>query len=273
MATIETQALIPSVSIDSIIERRESMIERLKLAHATLREVDQLSENMFGGEQHRGYRLALQTYKRHEFTADGGLEELVKEIDSRAWAFLLAESGLQSFLDAAARRKWDEAIQKNDVPELTRANIEATFSTLYAARGDMFERGVVEIFRALSWSYKTNTPVMFGKRIVMRYVIDSIGLVSSSGCDKLDDLVRVFSIFDGKPEPAFPQRMYRTINDARHDRRIQSGEVLETEYLSIRVFKNGNGHITFKRPDLVDKMNAILAKHYPGALAASREAA
>ncbi|ONZ24329.1 hypothetical protein A8F44_22135, partial [Burkholderia cenocepacia] len=35
----------------------------------------------------------------------------------------------------------------------------------------------------------------------------------------------------------------------------------------LRWFKNGNGHLTFKRADLVDRMNLILAKHYPNALA------
>ncbi|WP_113772939.1 DUF4942 domain-containing protein, partial [Shigella boydii] len=30
----------------------------------------------------------------------------------------------------------------------------------------------------------------------------------------------------------------------------------------------GSGHITFKRLDLVDKMNDIVAKHYPSALSA-----
>lgn len=44
----------------------------------------------------------------------------------------------------------------------------------------------------------------------------------------------------------------------------------ETDYLLIRCFKNNNGHITFKRPDLVEKMNKIIAKHYPGALPAPK---
>lgn len=42
------------------------------------------------------------------------------------------------------------------------------------------------------------------------------------------------------------------------------------EYLSIRTFKNGNGHVTFKRIDLVERMNTIIAKHYPGALPAPK---
>ena len=36
----------------------------------------------------------------------------------------------------------------------------------------------------------------------------------------------------------------------------------------IRYYQKGSGHITFKRLDLVDKMNDIVAKHYPSALSA-----
>lgn len=49
----------------------------------------------------------------------------------------------------------------------------------------------------------------------------------------------------------------------------KSGQV-ENEYLQIRVYKNGNGHVTFKRPELVDRMNLIIAKHFPGALPAPK---
>ncbi|EPT5087296.1 DUF4942 domain-containing protein, partial [Salmonella enterica subsp. enterica] len=40
------------------------------------------------------------------------------------------------------------------------------------------------------------------------------------------------------------------------------------EKMSIRYFQKGSGHITFKRLDLVEKMNDIVAKHYPGMLPA-----
>ena len=57
-----------------------------------------------------------------------------------------------------------------------------------------------------------------------------------------------------------------------HLRRAHERRRPETEddYLEVRTFKNGNGHVTFKRPDLVEKMNLILARHYPNALAAPR---
>ena len=48
----------------------------------------------------------------------------------------------------------------------------------------------------------------------------------------------------------------------------QRGETqAENAYLHVKWFKKGSGHVLFKRPDLVEKMNGILTKHYPHALA------
>ncbi|OQV64576.1 hypothetical protein AK51_28750 [Serratia nematodiphila DZ0503SBS1] len=34
----------------------------------------------------------------------------------------------------------------------------------------------------------------------------------------------------------------------------------------IKYFQKGSAHIIFKRPELVDKLNDIIAKHFPSAL-------
>jgi hypothetical protein len=36
---------------------------------------------------------------------------------------------------------------------------------------------------------------------------------------------------------------------------------------AIKFFQKGTAHITFKRPELVDKLNDIIARSYPGMLA------
>ena len=51
----------------------------------------------------------------------------------------------------------------------------------------------------------------------------------------------------------------------------EGGHSLENDYIHLTWFKNGNGHITFKRVDLVDHLNRIIAKHFPGALPACRD--
>lgn len=42
----------------------------------------------------------------------------------------------------------------------------------------------------------------------------------------------------------------------------------EDEFFSVRYFQKGTGHLIFKRPDLIDQMNGIIAKHSSGMLAA-----
>ncbi|WP_249820702.1 DUF4942 domain-containing protein, partial [Escherichia coli] len=42
----------------------------------------------------------------------------------------------------------------------------------------------------------------------------------------------------------------------------------EDEMFVIKYFQKGTAHIVFKRPELIDKLNNIIARHYPGALPA-----
>ncbi|OSJ88642.1 DUF4942 domain-containing protein, partial [Salmonella enterica] len=39
-------------------------------------------------------------------------------------------------------------------------------------------------------------------------------------------------------------------------------------FFFFKYFQKGTAHITFKRPELVDKLNDIIARHYPGRVAA-----
>ncbi|MBC3380755.1 DUF4942 domain-containing protein [Serratia fonticola] len=42
----------------------------------------------------------------------------------------------------------------------------------------------------------------------------------------------------------------------------------QDDYLSIRYFMKGSAHIVFSKPELIDRMNGIIVKNYPGMLAA-----
>jgi hypothetical protein len=260
-----TAELVPGLSIETLVMQRDAMVERIEAAHRSLVEADELAVAMFG-DMHG--RLALLNYhgRRREFTSEDGLGDMVKQIDGRAWSYLLDKSGLRTFMDHEARAKWDDAIEKNDVPPLTVYAIKATFASLYEQRGEMFERGVEKLFRSLSWDYKTNNPVMFGKRLVMRHVVD---VFRCHNVDRLDDLVRALSVLDGKPEPDHRSSVGRRLSDARWP---WSAPVMAFDYFTVRGFKNGNAHLTFTRPDLVDRLNQILARRCPGALPCSREA-
>jgi len=258
-----TSTLIPSVSIDALLERRNAAAERIATLARAYRELLDLAEAVTG---ERPWGLRLETVNHRDILDHEG--ELVKVLDAAIWSTLLDKSGLRSFLDATAREQWRDAIARLNVPELTRTNIEATFSTLHDARAGMFERGVVELFRKLSWHYKTNSPCRLGKRLVLSYIVDT--RISSSrmfprhdGCDRLDDLLRVMSILDGKAEPDHRHATWAALSKANWP---NEGPFTWEGYFSLRGYKNGNAHLTFLRLDLVDKMNGIIAKHFENVL-------
>lgn len=262
-------ALVKSVSIDNLLNQRECVREALVRCHEAACTINQVSMGLSTPRNPAQYSITAahllcrpgqrRALRIHE---EDAVAIGIKQFDATGWQYLLAESGMRSLMDATARSKWDDAITKLDVPELTRPNIESTFARLHDSRAEMFERGVIAVFQSLSWEHKTNLPAKFGKRIV---VTGLGGYHADQTCDRLDDLIRVLHVMDGKPEPDHRHGAYMLLSGAGALRSRQAGEV-DTEYLHIRFFMNGNAHVTFKRADLVERMNQVIAKHYPGAL-------
>lgn len=270
--------IVPSLSLDNFLAQRDAMVEQAKVARDAFTKIHTLAGNLPDIPNSSGwFRLDVYTEPlRYDFASDRGFEAYVQAIDAACWARLLDLSGLRTFMDAEARKKWDKSIADRKVPALTYDNVAATFRAMHAARRDMFERGVVAVFKGLSWDYKTNNPVMFGKRIILRHIYEVWGpstsrhvSTSHSGSNKLDDIMRVFCLLDGKPEPDHRQGAYYRLNDGKHG--LTFNVVDFDGYFTVKGFKNGNGHLTFLRLDLVDEMNKIIAKHYPGALPPGRE--
>ncbi|CAG9216275.1 hypothetical protein BGLA2_260007 [Burkholderia gladioli] len=171
---METTELVPSVSIVNLANQRVAVVERVRAALDLLGQAQELAKAAHLGFPRLGLDESYGCRGRPTVTGeyakrDDAEAAIVRLIDVRGWTYLLSESGLRSFMDAEARKQWDNQIAEGDVPELTAANIEATFAQLYGARGDMFERGVVQCFKRLSWNYKTNQPFKFGRRIIVRY--------------------------------------------------------------------------------------------------------
>jgi hypothetical protein len=284
--------LVPSVSITNLVNQREAVMDRLHQAVTLIREAAAIAGEARLGmprftvstsySRGTGERTISGCYLGHdrlgsrwqmEASEAADVERMLRTgVDAAAWQYLMSESGMRSLMDATARKKWDESITNGDFPELTDANIRSTFGMLHDSRGDIFERGVIEVFKSLAWDYKTNLPQKFGKRIVITYLrsqvtggrwgADSLGYVNHGHCDKLDDLSRVFRILEGKPEPDHRNGWWSLLNKVNR----KSDPDAFDDFMTVKSFRNGAGHVTFKRLDLVDQMNRIIAKHFPNAL-------
>ena len=258
--------LVKSISIENLLAQREGAIRRFRSAIDLIKEAREIAKNAQMSAPDLDIRLTGgQDYRMFSGIADD-LTMFTREMDRGGWRYLMKESGMRTFMDTKARAEWDNKLYSGEVPELTRANIAATFDNLFKSRTELFERGIVNVFRSLSWNYKSNLPVKFGKKIIINNLVDVtphwISFKHSSG-NQLDDVERVFHILGGKPEPDH--------RNGWHDR-LQSNTAqnkAESDYCALTWFKKGTGHVVFKRPELVDQMNAIIAKHHPDALPAA----
>lgn len=271
MSELHAGNVVSSISIEGLLSKRAAVVSQLTSARALLGDIERYMTdgNMFTTEYRRFAWIINGTQHtcRNHLLEDECMAGIIARLDASCWSKLMHESGLLTFMDAKARREFAEKIEKCQTPPLTMENIEETFTALYNSRGDMFDRGVIACFKKLSWCYKTNNPVMFGKRIIKTY-LTTYGSFSHTTLNDLDDLQRVFRVVDGKVEEdhrnCLSSRMY-----ALNGRSALTGRFTD-EYMDIKWFKNGNGHITFTKPAVVDKLNSIIAKHYPGALPAAR---
>ncbi|ELI8383680.1 DUF4942 domain-containing protein, partial [Yersinia enterocolitica] len=133
-------------------------------------------------------------------------------------------------------------------------------------KDEVFERGVINLFKGLSWHYKTNSPCRFGKKLIISNLVscNQWGFTLNQGYrrDQLADLERMLYLLDGKAIPDnrgdVTTRLYALISANPH-----IAKVYEDDYFSIKYFMKGSAHLTFRKPELIDKMNDIVAKHYP----------
>lgn len=194
--------------------------------------------------------------------AETGMKAITRNLDRGIWQDLMKKSGMLSLMDAQARDQWYRNLEGDNIPAISEANILSTFEQLHQQKDEVFERGVINLFKGLSWHYKTNSPCRFGKKLIMSNLVScnqwGFTLYHGYRRDQLADLERMLYLLDGKAIPDnrgdVTSRLYEHIRDHPG---VQS---YEDDFFSIRYFQKGTAHLMFKRLDLVEKMNDIIRK-------------
>lgn len=194
--------------------------------------------------------------------------EVFTRIDSSYWNTALDLTKLSTIMDAKAMKQFRDSLGTKDMPEFTIDNVQATFLDMFQKRDEMFARGCWEVFRAIQpGQYVSNDRDPYGipanARLILSYWFEnnySDGRrVRYHKSDTINDVDRIFRVLDGKlPND---RGLESELNGffAKHPE-----EMFENEYFKVRAFKNHNGHIWFKRADLVDKVNDQIARYCGG---------
>jgi len=263
----QTTDLIESLPIDHVMAQRDAALlkfaEGMFLVQESINDFQSFVPSVYYAPVNRliGDILISKTnnLESHQRAA-------AKVFDLEIWKLLFDKTGLKTIMSSKQIDEWHAVLYSKDMPEASYDNILATFKAIYSSRDETLERGIIDVYRALSWDYKTNNPCMLGKKIIINGVLCTRGYLSFnySMKPKLDDLLRPFYIFDGKPVPDCRVGFGQMLHD--HVDNIGTDEKYENEYVSVKVYQKGSAHITFKRLDVIDKLNEIIAKHYPGML-------
>ncbi len=261
--------VICSTSIERIVTGRNAALAQIEMLIQQLTDISMLTRSIGG-------KTALDWAMKQDFRcgcwlmekSETAMKAITRNLDRGIWRDLMKKSGMLSLMDAQARDQWYNSLEKDDIPAISEANILSTFEQLHQSKGDVFERGVLNVFKSLSWDFKTNSPSKFGGKIIVTGLVKydrwGFGLNWGWQRDRLADLERMLMILDGQPVPDSRADVTRRIGDHIHENGHSNR--YEDEMFAIKYFQKGTAHITFKRLDLVDKLNDIIAKHYPGML-------
>lgn len=185
----------------------------------------------------------------------------MEEVDRRLWRHAFDKTGLMQYMDAQARKEFERSLDK-EPPAFTEKNCRSVLLSTAQDADTMFVRGLVNVFLRMSKSHKTNTnePFKVNRKAIMGYWVSNwYGLSVNHSCsDELNDVDRIIKTLDGKEH--HPRELETAINGV-----LKTDENLyEDDYYKIRCFKKGTMHIEFKRQDLLDKANRLIADYYEG---------
>ncbi|KDL58505.1 hypothetical protein AD94_03099 [Klebsiella variicola] len=92
------------------------------------------------------------------------MKAITRNLDRSIWQGLMKKSVMLSLMDAEARYQWYNRLERDDIHAICEENIFSTFERLYQSKGEVFEHGVINMFRGLSWVTKVIAHVSSGKR-------------------------------------------------------------------------------------------------------------
>lgn len=185
--------------------------------------------------------------------------EHITELRRQVWANIVARLEIQRMLSIAKSKELDAWLSSKTVEPITQETVMGLFRYYIEKLPEMLSEAIGEVYEFLRPErsrYKTNTEYELGSRVILSAWVEP-GIMAkyrprSWARPRYVALENVFSALDGQGSVGksyfseLEREVERTVNDRG-----------ETRYFRFRACLNGNLHLEFKRPDLVDKFNRM----------------
>ena len=236
--------------------------KKIRIAYELLAEAQSQLRASFGDGSYR-----FNTVIRDNTSAGKeGADHVMAHVKQDAWYRLVERLELRRVMSSSRVRELDDQLAKvKDLPEITVENLMAWLEKSFSEMPNHFDGMVKEVFNFLRprrSGYKTNSEFEIGPKVILWGITSNYkgGYFNmNSYRDKdLTALDNVFMMLDGKGTiKTYHGPTYDGMYASLQQKPLAWPLTGETEYFKWKLFKNGNGHLEFRRLDLLAKLNSI----------------
>lgn len=277
----QSEELISSVSIEALLAARDHALQSYESIAEQLRTIkDNLSRFQVDSSR---VDIQLEGGWERPLADEKSFDEIREDLDRRCWAALFSMSQITTLMSAKKREELRKKLHdrrpsyqkaEDALPPLTADNIRATFEGIHANRGEFFEECVESVYKSLSWDHKTNAPAKLKPRMILQYAVDNWGSTASMGhgynADTVRDLERVLHVLTGRQQPTYETGV-RSLGSFPYGEWIEVPSPGGEPLFKVKGHKSRTLHVWVHDESLVDSMNRIMARRYPGSIPESQE--
>lgn len=226
--------------------------------------VEDLAESVQDKANMRALSFFLEGNKDHfsryvpDVTQVFRIEGALGALNSHYWSKALSLTDVLDCMPEKRRDEWRKSLSEYKAPDFEEETVRATLQNMLLSRAQFMAERVDGIFRNLSGEHVTNSPMGFGKRMIISYMTSYYG--DKTGY--INDLRCVIAKMLGFDEPK-----HGTTGNAVKVLQRNTGvwHELDGGAIKIRLYKKGTAHLEV-HPDIAWRLNQILAQLYPMAI-------
>ena len=254
-------ALAPRETANGLITTYERNSQRIGAGYDLLIEADLDNARVFSGSS---MEKTFSSFSRDK-------EKALFNLRVSAWRAIVNNLGLHKVMSLKRTRTFDENCEKGELPEINTKNVHRFLDDVIGSAHEIAIESVREVYDWLRPGtsahdpYKTNAKNArwkLGKKVILRSMLDIhyggkfwVNVYRTENVRQLD---RIMYLLDGAGIPdGYQSPLIDAINTSTTAK--QAGE---TTYFSFVCYRNGNLHLTFKRLDLVERLNAAAGGGY-----------
>jgi hypothetical protein len=258
---MQSPGLIEHQRITTIVDNVTQARTDIQHAFALLHEAKARLKAVYG--EHYGSILWDQPISEYDLLRTQ--TEVDAFVERRAWQYVITQTGMQSFMTERRQKELQEQLTKNQFPALTVAHVLSTLQGFTGQIGTLLQESAQEVFAWLTppahWrrgQYKTNKQFRIGPKVIVSGIETRYGggyRLNYYRQANFRALGNVSSLLDGQGAQKYPDDLCTQLDAALQQAR--SGQEIRTPYLTLKPYANGNAHLRFLRPDLMDKLNHL----------------